>query len=483
MKNRYSKLNKKLRFAAVLKCALLAFALGMITFSAIVIGYKVVTLQPDMTIAAGAGALTAIAVFAIAFAINFPTEKRIAKKLDSRLAMNEKIQTMVEFKNEQGDMFQIQREDTENKLGETPKKNFRNKKAWVNAVLPLIAAIALVASLSIPVRPASTPVDPGTLGESDVWALTEWQITAVKELIDEVKASSLAEEGKTDVVESLETMLEDLGHVTSKTKMKQTVIAVMVDISKVANELNSFSTIIGTLKISDNNHVKMLSEAIGSPADPIIEGKYQSLRVSFPKENYSSSISAFASALESAVKLSGVTGDDAFYAALADFAKNAAEYSAGADQLGDAEKESGLTTVFEKAAEKISNALDQQNINRSTCDNANERLMEIFEIQYAELPEELRSAGSGEAGTEKEDYNDKKEDDIVHSGGLGGGEILYGSNDEIYDRDSESHVQYGSVINDYDVKKATELNERPLSDEMKEMIEDYFESLFHSGKK
>ncbi len=466
----------------LIRYILLGIAFGIFGFAIGVFENKLSYEQTNYQMEIINGIIAFVVFTVVAFLMFFPTEKRVAKKLDGKLELGEKLQTMVEFKEQSGDIITLQREDANKRLSEVPKKSLISKHIWIDAVIMIAAIALLVASIVMPVmtKPLDAPVDPDA--ESDEWVLDEWHITAVKSLIEEVKASSMQEDGKSSVVTHLETMLSDLSYIKSKSQMKQTVTATMVKISAVTDGINTYTDIIRALKASSNEDVVRFAEVIGSPAAPIVESKLQEFKVSFKKETLGDRLGSFAAALDTAVKSSGKNESDALYAGLVAGALAFSEFDATVPTLTDADYENGLTAVFESSVQDISLALNAQNVNRTTTDNANNRLMVIFDIAWAELPDELKYPDNEEAGTTNEDY-EEKEDDIVTGGGLGSGEVIYGSNDAVYDPNKGAHVNYGEVINDYDAQKAQELEERPLNDSMKEAIGDYFDTLYYKQEK
>ncbi len=478
MSKNFTELNRKMRLATVLRFLVISIALGMLAFSVMLLSDKVSAKQPNYFIALFVGAGAALVFAVVSFSVCFPTEKRIAKRIDGKLELGEKVQTMVEFKHEQSDMLEIQRQDTEERLAEASEKKLRGKRIWVSIILPVVAAAVLATSLALPVRTLADDPDGDIQEENDEWSLDDWHVTAVRALIEEVKASEMAEDGRNKIVSYLETMLSDLEFIKSKKQMKQTVTSVMVKISAVADGMNSYTSIIRSLRSAGSDSVTKFSEAIGSPADPIIESKLQDFKSSFKKETAKAALADFSNALEVAVKNSSAKEDDALYAALLSYTKAVSEFAETAEGLTQEDFEKGLTDIFEQAAVEIGAALDVQNVNRDVTDNTNNRLMIIFGISWAELPDGLKYPQNEEMGSEDGEY-DEKEDDKVTGGGLGSGEVVYGSDDAVYDPEKGTKVNYGEVINSYDAKKATELEERPLDDDMKEAIGDYFDSLYY----
>ena len=152
MGQRFKKLEKKIRRATIIKFSALGLSLGVLVAAVLAIAQKLMMNAPNLILCIGLGACVAIVSAFIALLLAFPTQKRIAKQLDDHLALNEKVQTMVAFQEEQGAILEIQRQDTERILSETSMKRLRRKRALLNLVLPLLACAVLATSVLMPVR-------------------------------------------------------------------------------------------------------------------------------------------------------------------------------------------------------------------------------------------------------------------------------------------------------------------------------------------
>jgi hypothetical protein len=216
----FNKLKAKIRLGTIVRFLVLGLALGALAAAGIAIAQKLAAISPDLLLCVGAGVGVAVIVIVIALLFAFPTEKRIAKRLDDQLSLNEKVQTMVAFRDEQGMMLEMQREDTESLLGEVTSKRLRRKHAWLGAVLPVLAVVVLLTAFVMPVRTESATPGDDNESENEAWELSEWHITAVRALIDMVKASEMVEDGKGEVVHTLEELISDLAYVDTKTQMK-----------------------------------------------------------------------------------------------------------------------------------------------------------------------------------------------------------------------------------------------------------------------
>ena len=477
----FGKLKAKIRLGAIVRFLALGLALGALTAAGIAIAQKLAALSPDLLLCVGAGACVAVIVIAVALLVAFPTEKRVAKRLDDQLSLNEKVQTMIAFRGEQGAMLDMQREDTEQSLGAVTSRQLRCKRAWLGAVLPVLAVAVLLTAFVMPVRTESATPGEDNESENEAWELSEWHVTAVRALIDMVKASEMVEDGKSEVVQTLEELIADLKYVDTKTQMKQTVTTAMVKIDAVTDGINTYTALVRAMKSSTSPKLKELAEALGTPADPILESKYQALKASLEGDELKADVNSLATALSVAADAAKVTETDPLYVALQQFSQALTAFAKTVDELGEEERGTVLMRVFESAAEQMSPALSQQGINRATTDTTNNELMSIFGIAWNDLPDELKYPDDEEASTEDNEQQEQ-EDEVIGGGGKGSGEVIYGSDDAIYYPKDETHVKYGDVIDEYNGQKVTDMEERTLSDEIKAFIDKYFADLYYKDK-
>ncbi len=478
MNRDFEKLKRRFLRNLIVGAAVFGISLGLLTGAAIALVQKLMTVVPNPLLCIGVGAGIAIVGFLLPFLLLYPSERRVAKQLDERLSLPEKVQTMVAFRGEESAMLTAQRMDAEEQLQKAPAKALRPGRLWLHILTPVLAVALLLTSILVPVR-SNEPIIPDVPSDSsDEWALTEWHIAALQELIKTVQASRLVEEGKTEVVRSLESLLRDLPNVKSKKQMKEIVIAQMIKIDSVSDEVNTFTKLITSLRNSPNDLVKKLAEAIGVPSAPIVVGKQHELKTAIanaddPKEQ----VTNLSNALKTAVDGAGTIKTDAFYLSLIALAEELVTFASDAAAFDEA----ALGLLFEQSAQEIAAALNQQNANRTVTDDTNNQLMRIFGISWNELPQELTVPDDAEAGTTGGAYQEKEED-ILHGGGLGGGDVLYGSDDAVYSPTDGTHVKYGDVIDEYDAKKTSELSDRPLSDALRDFIDKYFADLYYNDE-
>jgi hypothetical protein len=110
-------------------------------------------------------------------------------------------------------------------------------------------------------------------------------------------------------------------------------------------------------------------------------------------------------------------------------------------------------------------------------------LCNLFGISKSELAPDV-STLPDDSDRDPEDSGDLDDGEVeepdgpIGSGGLGTGDVIYGSNDLIFDPDKNAHVPYGDVINDYFAKANEQITDGRVSEEISDAAEEYFGTLF-----
>jgi hypothetical protein len=107
------------------------------------------------------------------------------------------------------------------------------------------------------------------------------------------------------------------------------------------------------------------------------------------------------------------------------------------------------------------------------------RLLEIFGLSVQDLPGQEQGEGPQTPG----DYEDDDDDQTITDGGMGSGELILGSQDVIYDPNSDQYVKYSEVIHIYNAIFLEKKVDGALGEEIAALIESYFAALFIPSNK
>ncbi len=463
----FRKFQRKMRVGAVIRAFLFGLSLGTVTMAALWLVAKRTATEPSLERYAVIGGAVALVGIAVVLALILPTDKRLARRLDRSLALGEKVQTMVAFRRDSGDMATLQRQDTERILVETPRRRVKGVCTWLFVLLPVLACLAVVGTVLVPAKEPPTP--PPVV--DNTFSLTPWQEQALKDLIETVRTSDMEAEPKEAVIIRLESLLIQLKSIKKESTMKETVIGTISSIHEVVSEHNTYDLIADAMANSPVEAVNRLGTSIRSLQPLLVGDQMNRLTEALTTDVRAETALLLASSIVQALKNTGVDTDNEVYTALADLA---ASLTAVTGETTDDE----IAARMAEAEVAINNALYIQATNEQVEEDTIYRLLTIFGLAVSDLPDDLLTEIEDEDKTNS--YDDKDdEDDEIHAGGLGTGEMIYGSDDMIYDPDSGTYVTYGEVIDAYFARISEQLADGKLSSELEDILTDYFAMLFN----
>ncbi len=475
MSERFSKLRKNALVLLLIESIALSLAGGILGFSVTLLIQKLCFKLADyLTCALTSIGVTAIA-FAVVFLVRFPTEKRLARKIDSEYLKKERVQTMLAFKDESDDMLELQRQDTEKRLEDVPKQKISLAMLITIACVAVIAIGLLITALVIKLD--NGVIDPpDDEEESEVFEFTEWQQASLKELIQYVKDSDLEKNSKDIAVNELSTLYDKLFTVKTRKEMVSTVTASMVVIDDQIEKVNTYEEIVSLLANSNDKQMVELARAMGKVTGIPDNDYLDSLKKSYLEAD-DGHLKRVADAIESTLKLVTEYKDDEIYKAVLSLKEDFLALDESLKSVDDSDaKEILISVTLDGSMVKIKGSAAQQSINRAVGDEVIAKLMYIFDLTSADLPESILDNGITYDDV-KGDYTDK-EDEELSDGGAGRDEMNYASDDEIYDPDLEQRVKYGEVYKKYSARMREKVVNGELPEEYVRFIEEYFSALY-----
>ncbi|MDE5722066.1 MAG: hypothetical protein K2I30_04940 [Clostridia bacterium] len=241
MEENFLKFKKKVWLHILIKCIAAGLAAGLVAVNAVLLPCRLYAINLFWLYYV----LIALGGFAIGGGVAFlflrTDDKKIAKRLDSELHLSERVQTALEYGGQGGAMFEIQRADASSALGAKPKNALRFKNAVATA---LCAAVFLTGTVSIPV--VATTVPAVFTSSEDVPPadpprdITDWEWTALDELIDYVNSSKKADgyfkSGVVGHLQGLKTVLLNGVSQSSLSSFVQNTVTNIRNTVKDANE-------------------------------------------------------------------------------------------------------------------------------------------------------------------------------------------------------------------------------------------------------
>ena len=464
----FRKFKRKICIGAIIRAILFGLSLGAMTGAALWFVDKMTIVEPDfkryLLVAAAVAGVSAV-LMAI---ILIPTRKRLARRLDRSLALGEKVQTMVAFRGQEGAMLAMQRADTDRILQETPRRRVKGTCTWLFALLPLVAVLCTVGTILVPAKepPAPAPVVEKT------WHLEAWEEQALKDLIREVQESDMEQTPRIEVVTELETLLKRLKSISKETDMKREVIASITDIHTIVSNHNTYDILADAMTTAPAELIRTMGSRMKT-LDPVLIGDVmQDVRQSLETDRETATL--LAAAIRQSITASKLNATNDVIVALEAFAVDL-------DALAVQESESddnALAAMIENHNEALNAALLLQATNEEVEEYVMYKLLSIFGISSAELPEDLLKDFGDDEDVSDAPLDDNTEEDNATSGGAGSGEQIFGSNDTIYDPETDTYVSYGAVLKGYYAKITEMMVDGASPEEIAEALEGYYTILF-----
>ena len=472
MQQDFDRILRKLRRNTAVQGGLIGAAAGMAVIAVWMavskwLGAEILWLWCALA-AAGVAALFGVGFFLL----RRPSAARLASAIDARCGLRERVATMVAFGGEDGEMVRLQREDAARRLSEVPAKQLRYGKLWLCVASAAVAAGLVLGAVVLPTKAEELPDSPPS--PDDSFALSEWQRLAMADLIAHVRASEMEPAPRENVALELEELLSVLEVTTTRTGLVKTVGETVIAMDKLAEDANTLSELKKALVSSQKEAVALLGKTVNKLNDPIAEEQFDLLKAALTQHLVAGTLGEFSVDLDISLAASGVLATDPLYAVLHAFGARLASEEKDGTASGSALANAGL-----ELEDGIALALAQQFTNRDTVDYAVNRILKIFGMSASELPDEFRN---GSLGGDVGDY-EEKEDENIGGGGLGDGEVDYGSNDKIYDPITGEHVAYGSVLNGYLGMVEGKRQDGLLPDGAEEGIDRYFGILYGDTQK
>ncbi len=473
----FRKFKRKMRLGAVVRSILLALSVETVIVAAQWLYAKQVMLEPDFLRYALVGAVPALVGFTVTFILLWPRNKRLARRLDNALGLDEKTQTMIAFRGDESAMAVLQREDAEAKLAAIPRRRAHGACTWLFVALPLMAVLSMVGTILVPAKEPPTP--PPTVETG--WKLDVFMEQKLKDLITYVETSDMEEEPRHGVVGELDGLLIKLRSIRKESVMRAAVVETIVHIHEIVSEHNTYDLLADALVNTLSEDVRKLGNSIYTLKPLLINEQLIAMKRTLLPEDAIKAVAEegkgttaqhMAVAINQALSLSEVSTSNEVYAALSAFA-------AALETVTDETENATVEAIFAEAETTINQSLEPQILNESVGSYAINRLMEIFGIPKTEIPPEVLEKTYN--ATTEDDYKPNDDDkDHNEAGGLGSGEVLFGSNDTIYDPDKGTYTAYGEVLTRYYATVLEHIGDGSLPEELEDMFYDYF-AMLHNG--
>ncbi len=501
MGENFLRFKRKNNLSRILKSLLYGISAGVFCAGLFLLFAKLNLLKVNPLFCLPVGVLAGAIGGGVCYFLFKKSDAALARELDSRFALKERVETMLAYQATDGELVELQREDTERSLASVPTKAFKLKRLWISFLSVGVGAATLLAALLVPNLQNEKPVE-----EVIPFTLTDMQRVGMKGLIVDVKKSEMEEPYRTQISGELERLLQTLEGVRTQAEMEEEVGKSMTLVWTATADSSAMTEIANALWGTGDEYSKALANAVNTssweqPEWGDYAEKWSILRALYEHTAVEGENPPDESALHtelkwklenSALKIgnalleSGIESENSLYTAI-DELVNANEGAAiGLKSLsafmGEHSYEESLAALngsFESLTEGIYDAISVQKINTNVGEHAMKKLSTLFLVPLPKF--ERPDLSKGGSGSESEKDEEGKENDETQ-GGIGGG-ATYGSDDYVLDPLTGEYVKYGTLLSKYYALMNEKLNGDTYSESEKEAIKKYFDLLFSGIKK
>lgn len=464
------KFKKKILYELIIKSVAFGLSVGIIISATVLIVCKKsgIELLPIYYILMGLGS-AAIISLGIFFLFK-PNNTQLAKRLDAQLDLKQKIETMVEFENDDSLMVKLQRENAQEILEKTPVKHLKMRFHWSIFLVPVIALAILIPSLTLPMK-ATAEEEPPIIDPS--YDVDDKTIQAILDMIKEIENRTQLDAAVQEAyIQELRDLISGLSQENLHESDKNALV--MVTIQKALDTCNAFISHkeVGAVLISsENTNIRNIGKALRRNVSEDTLNQLEYLRSNLVgaenDEDIEITLTFLRRDVVEALKNSDVDSERSLYKAMSSFAANLS------DCAGEKDLNKLVLQTYTRSLIDLEKALDCEELTTDTYQYIELQLRKIFNLKNntdPETPEEPEP-----------DDPTKNEDDIGDIGGAGTGDTLFASDEKFFDPE-RGLVKYGDVISDYQSVITAMILEGKISPEMQEYFEAYFELLYGKQK-
>lgn len=493
MNGQFTKYIKKLRLFSIVKSLIVAISSALVTLSAFLLVNKFADSKIKTPIVVLIPILVALIAFGISYLLHRKSEKRVAKELDKSEGLSEKVQTMLAYKDQSGEMIELQREDAQRTLSSLPEKTFRVKFLWIYLAVLCVAIAFFVVALVLKPAEVTPPEE-----EEIPFDVTDEQLVRLRLLIEYVQESYMQEGAKVLVVARLEQLLAEIQEIELESQMQESVVSAILEIRRVVDAQATYDELAYALSNTGSLQCLKLASVLRTLGSDRFETVYANLQASFtaePTEEQTDVLAMKALLLDFALKTnealtaSGVSEQDSLYQIIYSLVNGTDEDEIRTfDEIAELIEsytynwsQSQLEVLFYISSEPFMNELTAQFETVEVGEYVENELKSIFGITDDLIPDDGEGGTQGGSSTrppEADDGDDDDEEDIITDGGYGDGNEIFGGEEYIYDPEKDEYVPYYEVLDEYNSTAWELILDEDTPEDVKNFLKYYFDMLY-----
>lgn len=485
MGENFEKIKKKTLQSAVIKCVVCGVSFGIFAAGVALLTLKIIGIYLAFYYYIAIGVGVALLAGGLSFLIFKPNEKRLAKQLDEKYGLQEKLQTALAFSQTSGAVIDMQRRDADERLGSLPNTGFSLAKA-----LPKIWQYILIALLSVSIAltafllPSNYAQGAGSGGGGVVseipFELKNEHLDGLEELIENVEDSQFEDNLKASITTLLKRLENNLFTVETVSDADALVMGTINKIDsliadaysyiKIANslatyDLYDFAVVVASAvrlyrsyRFVEYSEVKAYMASCSEEIVEVVENEEEGIPPVFKaiKEKKDKGEKDNTPALIiTALLASNVSSSDNLYQLFFNLARS----------LSSAEGANEVQFEFQ---------LEDEIANQTYF-----RIMRLYIVNTLTTLFDLPPCSDADFMPEKNKKDDEDDDKKTNEGGYGTGD--WKNNFQVYDPRTGQYGNYMEILEDYFALVDEMLRSDGLTEEQQRIIDTYFQILFKGG--
>lgn len=426
-----------------------------------------------------------------------PSDESIAKRIDKQFSLNEQVQTMIQYKDQDELLINKQREHTENELKNISVKKLPMKFAFVMFFAIILSLGICTSSIFVKERrrPTNSSSEISSIVSSEIISSSSTSSSSssisdkdiIDQLIEAVSNSSLDEKTKQEIIDELTILKDQL--ITSSEEERSGVIKQCKDkIDQLLEKELSKNKIGAELKKSSIAILQNIGEALINNDTTLLTNAFTTFNNSLSSldlEQIQNQLSLYHQEINLALTNSKVDSTDELYICFQSFSntlleiKNQLELSTSDIQIAKENIISLSNETLNKILEILTKQQEIEELKKLIDEVLDALANPSGEGDPSEDGDPSQEQGStdedGDGNTDKPGDNTGDENDNPQ-GGNGEGEEVYGNNDQVYTKDGNT-TEYGDVIDDY-YSDIVNGNDEDIPKDIEDILNDYFNSLY-----
>ncbi|MBR3875396.1 MAG: hypothetical protein IKJ25_01305 [Clostridia bacterium] len=493
MSGNFLKFKRRLCVIRTIRAGIVGSSVGLLAAGVWLILTKlaVIDFEPISSLFIGLG--LALVAGGVLFLFGGRSDKSLAEELDGEFGLKARVQTMIAYQGEEGELVALQREDAEEKLSAVSVKSYKFKGLPIYITVLAACAAVLVAGFIVPDMRDFVPPE-----EIEVFELSDMQRAGLNELIRYVESSKMEEEFRTSIADELRDLLSRLENINTVPDMRAALAKSMAVICDITYTSSTATETLDALWDSNNVYLKHLAVTLdasswsvpdwGDFAERLTEYSMVLMGDTSEDENALVGKASLKRALDSmkiSLDILQLDTEDELCAAIDKlFNGNPGGLSlilATIDYHDDTTAREALNQSLTLNSQSLYDAVSLNRINAATGEYTMTRLASLFLVPVPEFerPEFVRTGERPDGGYGS---NDKEEGGGNHNGGVGTG-ATYGSDDIVLDPITGKPIKYAELLDKYNAIMNERLDGDSYTEEQKEAIRKYFDLLYKGVEK